>query len=429
MRLAALSVAVLMTGLGLVLTPKIKNDGWAWMVPTTGLILVQRYRDDSWAYAEILDRIRVRHGENKSTFPRSKLTDGNWRRLGGTCVQTLGESGDTDTLEMAMYLLGIVEDSGVDAPEGVGQVLAERIEHSQLWAANRLRRTLQDPDFRHWLGDDYTVVRNAVLARLKQATVENETLQLLFTFSHSKKPETVIEDLLAVIPETKSEDSIRLIFEQIIDLLFRATGDGWKKHETAIDHLVSILSCESIYARNEAALLIATPGLFEPQQSLVALRRAVDRGDMVGDDETLGRVILITETLVEAGVYEEMLADELGAALSFLRTLTSIHVELAYFMIRRDLEGRTSGDMDNVLGNLVQDQQSIMTSLKLLSALANDHDPALRALVPAFVTALGNRAPEAIPILADLRLDSSETVRAKAEEAIRQIRGRKAEAP
>lgn len=428
-RWAAVSLALLLAGLGLCLTPKIKSDGWAWMVPTTGLIIIQRYREDTWAYDEILDRIRVLHGEDKATFPRSKLTDANWKRLGTTCVQTLRDSEERETLDFAMYFLGKVANSEVDPPDGVCQVLAKWIEHSEVWAADILRRQFRDPEFRKWLGDDYSIIRDAVLARLKQTNIKNEVYQLLGTFSHSVKPETVLVDLLSVIPEMKSDNSIRIVFELIIGLYFKSTDEGWNLPEIAIDHLVSILSCEYSYARSEAELLLIAPGLLEQQVCLATLHKVIDENDPNSDKEKLGRVLLLIETLVNEKAYEKILIDEPGTELLFIRTATSIDFEFAYFLIRRNFEGKRPGDMDNTLGRLIQDKESKTQSLSLLAALAKDDDPKLRALVPAFVIELGDGAQEALPILEDLRLDSNETVRRNAEEAIKQIHESEVEAP
>lgn len=96
------------------------------------------------------------------------------------------------------------------------------------------------------------------------------------------------------------------------------------------------------------------------------------------------------------------------------RTLT-FDFEFAVFLIRQHLIPARPGETDNVLGTLLADEGATQLCLRILTALAQDPEPGIRMLVPAFASELADRAPEADELVERLLKDKSLRVRTEAE--------------
>ena len=85
------------------------------------------------------------------------------------------------------------------------------------------------------------------------------------------------------------------------------------------------------------------------------------------------------------------------------------------FLIRQHLIPARPGETDNVIGTLLADEGATQLCFRILTLLAQDPEPGIRMLVPAFASELAARVPEANELVEKLLKDQSFRVRTEAE--------------
>lgn len=414
-RFAFVAVAVLLGATSLGLTPKVRNDGWMSITPTTALILIQRHRQDIAAYVEIIGRIRVRQPDGTVQFPHSALSRRQWEMLAETCVHTMSNADDPDAFDYSLELLRGILTRGIRPPEDFGNAVVALLENPPPWRAASIRFVLRREDFRSWLGDDYARVHRIIVMRLQQTIDPDEANFLAYIVFSARGTALGIVELLAVMPGMTTSACAADVIDDIVFRLLEAAKEGQVADDDVLDGLVSVASSEHEEARHWAQFLLLRPQFVDPGRSLLALHRAVELDDPTVSRERVQRLILLLEALKQGAVPEKLRSGDPSAHVIYARIAFTFDFEFGVFLIRHYLGAARPGETDNVLGTLLADEGATQLCLRILTALAQDSEPEIRMLVPAFASELAARVPEANQLVERLRKDNSLGVRTEAE--------------
>lgn len=251
--------------------------------------------------------------------------------------------------------------------------------------------------------------------QLQQTTNPDEATYLAYIVLLARGSALGIVELLAVIPGMTTSACAADVIDDIVFRLLEAEKEGQVADDDVLDGLVSVAASEHEEARHWAQYLLLRPQFVDPERSLLALHRAVELDDPTISGERVQQMILLIETRKQGAVTEKLRSSDPSAHVIYARIAFTFDFEFGVFLIRHYLGAARPGETDNVLGTLLADEEATQLCFRILTALAQDPEPEIRMLVPAFASELATRMPEANELVEKLLKDKSLRVRTEAE--------------